>query len=419
MTLPTDMTLRADVSPVAGVAQGSTRAPVPERQFETLAAAGMPTEIAFGEGSLELLPEVLDRAGIRRAFVVASRGTIDRGLPTPFEQLFFGIDIHVFSDFEPVPKLDDLRRSLKQAKDYEPRAFVAIGGGTAMDLAKATALLASQGDAAPESFLGGQRKITAPRRDLLVLIPTTSGTGSEVTQFAVIYIGKEKFSLDHPYAAADHAIVDPRLSWTMPSTLAAVTGLDALSQAIESYWSVKSTEVSRGCATAAIKLILANLPSACLDPTRPARERMCLAALRAGQAINITRTTASHAVSYPLTALYGIPHGQACALTLPQFLHYNALVEPRDVLDPRGADHVRARIRDILELLGAATPEMGRQRVTDMMTLVGLETRLSAFGIAEREIDDIVARSFNPERIANNPRRVTKTALREMLMETL
>jgi alcohol dehydrogenase class IV len=413
------MTSLADASPRAGAAHSSMQVPAPGRQADPAAAAGIATEIAFGEGAVDRLPELLHRTGIRRVFVVASRGTLGRGLPTPFERLFCGVDTHVFSDFEPVPKLGDLHKSLREARKYDARAVVAIGGGTAMDIAKATALLASQDDSAPESFLLGQRAITAPRRQLLVLIPTTSGTGSELTQFAVVYIDKQKFSLDHPYAAADHALIDPRLTWSMSPALGAVTGLDALSQAIESYWSVKSTEVSRAYAADAIKLILVNLPLACLDPTPTARERMCLAAMRAGQAINITRTTAAHAVSYPLTALHGIPHGHACALTLPHFLAYNALVGPRDVLDPRGEDHVRASIREILKLLGAATPEVGRHRLTDLMRSIGLQTRLSAFGVTEPGIADIVARSFNPERVANNPRRVTKTALREMLIETL
>jgi alcohol dehydrogenase class IV len=413
------MTFLADASPMAGAGHNSMQVPAPGRQADPAAATGIATEIVFGEGAIDRLPELLRRAGVRRVFVVASRGTIGRGLRTSFERLFHGVDTHVFSDFVPVPKLGDLQKSLAEARKYDTQAIVAIGGGTAMDIAKATALLASQEDAAPESFLLGQRAITAPRRHLLVLIPTTSGTGSELTQFAVVYIDKQKFSLDHPYAAADHALIDPRLTWSMSPALGAVTGFDALSQAIESYWSVKSTEVSRAYAADAIKLILENLPLACLAPTRMARERMCLAAMRAGQAINITRTTAAHAVSYPLTALYGIPHGHACALTLPHFLAYNALVGPRDVLDPRGEDHVRASIREILKLLGAATPEMGRRRLTALMTSIGLQTRLSAFGVTERGIADIVARSFNRERVANNPRRVTETALREMLIETL
>jgi alcohol dehydrogenase class IV len=413
------MTLLAEVSPMAGAGHSSMQVPAPMRQADPASTTRIATEIVFGEGAVGRLPELHHRAGVRRVFVVASRGTLGRCPPTFFERLFRGVDTQIFSDFEPVPKLAALQKSLGEARKYDAQAFVAIGGGTAMDIAKATALLASQDDAAPESFLLGQRAITTPRRQLLVLVPTTSGTGSELTQFAVVYIDKQKFSLDHPYAAADHALIDPSLTWSMSPALGAVTGLDALSQAIESYWSVKSTEVSRAYAADAIKLVLVNLPLACLDPTRMARERMCLAAMRAGQAINITRTTAAHAVSYPLTALYGIPHGHACALTLPHFLVYNALVGPRDVLDPRGEDHVRARIGEILKLLGAATPEMGRHRLTALMTSIGLPTRLSAFGVTERGIDDIVARSFNPDRVANNPRRVTKAALRKMLIETL
>lgn len=413
------MTPFAEASPAADARSSALLLPAPVRQADHGPPYRTATEVAFGEGSVERLPQLLSRSGVGRAFVIVSRGTLSRGLPTSFSRLFRGVDIRIFSDFEPVPRIGDLRKSLGEARSFDAEAFVAIGGGTAMDIAKATALLASQEEADPELFLLGQRAIANPRRQHLILIPTTGGTGSELTQFAVVYIDKRKFSLDHPYAAADYALIDPRLTWSMPHTLAAVTGLDALSQAMESYWSVKSTAASRAHAAAAIKLVLVNLPRACLDPTRTARERMSLAAMWAGQAINITRTTAAHAVSYPLTALYGIPHGHACALTLPGFLAYNAQVGPGDVLDPRGEHHVRTSIREILALLGVATPEKGRQKLTDFTTSLGLPSRLSAFGVTEQGISDIVAASFNPERVANNPRRVTKTALQEMLIEIL
>src|SRR4051812_30403060 len=146
------MRFLADVSPMAGPGHSSMQVPAPMRQADPASAIRIATEIVFGEGAVGRLPELLHRAGVRRVFVVASRGTLGRGPPTFFERLFRGVDTHIFSDFEPVPKLGALQKSLEEARKYDAQAFVAIGGGTAMDIAKATALLASQNDAAPESF---------------------------------------------------------------------------------------------------------------------------------------------------------------------------------------------------------------------------------------------------------------------------
>jgi len=380
----------------------------------------MQPRILFGEGALDHLPELLRRSQGDRVLLLASAGTMQVGrLRKSPQELLSRFDVRIFSDFKPVPKLGDLRAALKMAAERPPDAIVGLGGGTAMDLAKLTALLACQPDPDPEPFLRGQRSIASPRTCLLILVPTTSGTGSEVTQFAVLYIGKQKYSLDHPYILADYALVDPSLTWSMPPQLTASTGMDVISQAIESYWSVRSTETSRDRAVDAIRLAAANLVAACRNPTRLVRERMSLAALWAGEAINITRTTAAHAASYPLTAYFGIPHGHACALTLPHFLGYNANVTDNDALDPRGVAFVRARIQEIAQTLGRATPEAGRTWLTELTSSIGLAPRLGALGVPPEAVDLIVEQGVNPERAANNPRRVAKQALRDLLLEIL
>ena len=142
---------------------------------------------------------------------------------------------------------------------------------------------------------------------------------------------------------------------------------------------------------------------------------MSKAAYLAGRAINVTRTTAPHAVSYPLTAHFGVPHGHAVALTLGEFLVYNSRVSDDDVTDPRGTSHVRRVVDELVQMLGCETAEEGRERVRAMMRAIGLATELSALGIPSPAAADLVVRQVNVERMVNNPRALNSDRLRDIL----
>jgi len=192
--------------------------------------------------------------------------------------------------------------------------------------------------------------------------------------------------------------------------------MDALSQAIESYWSINANDESKKFAREAIELIISNLITAVNEPNISARLTMAKAANLAGKAINITRTTASHAVSYPLTSYFGIPHGHAVALTLPAMLEYNAGVNDDDVLDPRGCKYVQKTINEITCLCGKNDAAAAKQAISDLMQTAGLETRLSRLGVnTQKDTETIINNSFNSGRAKNNPRRLTKKALRAIL----
>jgi alcohol dehydrogenase class IV len=254
----------------------------------------------------------------------------------------------------------------------------------------------------------------APAADVpLVAIPTTAGTGAETTQFAVVYIGRIKHSIDHAALRPNVAIVDPALTASIGPRASAASGMDALAQGIESIWSVASTAHSRRAATRAVRLALSCLEAAVVEGTREGRIGMSMAAHLSGLAINETRTTASHAASYPLTARHGIPHGHAVALTLPAMLEFNAGVGPDDVLDPGGVVAARAKLGVVLDVLGVPDAAAGRRRLLDLMTRLGLETTLGELGITD--LDPLVAEGFNPARAGNNPRRHTPEVLRSML----
>ena len=142
---------------------------------------------------------------------------------------------------------------------------------------------------------------------------------------------------------------------------------------------------------------------------------MAQAALLAGQAINVTRTTVPHAVSYALTTLFNIPHGHSCALTLPAFLLYNAQVSEPDVLDPRGVEWVRQRIKEVLELLHVSSAEEGRAQLLRVVEDTGLESSLSRLGLGAADVERILNFGFDWNRASNNPRRLTEAGLREVL----
>lgn len=373
------------------------------------------TRIHFGEGAVHGLPEILAAGRPRRILLVCGRDSYEAsGARKIVEQLPDGLQVERFADFSVNPKLADIEHGIRKVREVEPDTVLAIGGGTAMDIAKIICVLADE-EGEARDYIERTRVLRGRRRRGLVLVPTTAGTGSEVTCFGVVYVDQVKHSLDHPCFASDDALVDPQLTWSMSPRLTAVTGLDALSQAVESYWSIRSTDVSRDWAAQAIRLVLEHLEDACLRPTPRARVEMARAALLAGRAINITRTTAPHAVSYPMTGLYDIPHGHACALTLPRFLLYNSAVSGEDALDPRGVEFVRRRMEELVRLLEAGSPEDACAGLEERMRRCGLETRLSELRLDGEARERIILLGFNPDRVGNNPRRLTPEGLRGIL----
>lgn len=374
----------------------------------------MSASVVMGEGTGETVAARLAGLGLRRPLLVAGRTSWTRSGAEAAIGFDLPADVPPFRELGGQPRIEDIRAGIEHLRRTDADCVLGVGGGTALDLAKSISLLADQ-DGPPEAYATGARPLDRPRSRPLVLVPTTAGTGSEVTPFSVVWIGTRKYSLDHPWVAADLAVVDPLLTRSQSREVTASTGLDALSQAVESYWAVRSTPASRSRAALALNLALQHILPACIEPGPESRRGMSEAALAAGQAIAVSRTTASHAVSYPLSALFGIPHGHACALTLPGMLVFNAGVTDDDVQDPRGARFVRRRIDELLEALDAGSPEEGCGRLTALVASTGLPTRLSELGLQAEDLARVVDQGFNPDRVTNNPRRLTRQALEAIL----
>lgn len=357
---------------------------------------------------------VVARADAKRVLLFTGGASYESsGAAAAIEPILRGLEVERISSVTPNPTLEEVELAVARHRAFNPELVIAAGGGSVIDLAKAVRLLATQ-EAQPRDVVTGLTEVM-PAETPLIAIPTTSGTGSEATHFAVVYVDGVKFSLAHESARPDFAILDPLLTYTLPPSLTAITGLDALSQAMESLWSVKSTPESQSIARRSLRLSRSAIATAVHRPSPQSRADMFEAAHLSGEAIDISMTTASHALSYVLTTDHEVPHGHAVALTLGAVLEYNAGVTPEDCLDPRGVRHVTGVIDEILAILGASDPTSGRRTVEELVASLGLEPTLEGVGAGSQEARLRIAQSVNPQRLANNPRRLTSAGLVELI----
>ena len=311
-----------------------------------------------------------------------------------------------------LPTLSEGALHAERLRRHPSAQVLAVGGGTAIDCAKLIGVLAANpGNAV--ALVTGERPIEASSRPLAA-VPTTAGSGSEATHFAVVYVDGVKYSLEHESMRPRWVTLDPDLTKSQPPAVAAAAGLDAVCQSMESMWSVRSTPNSVALAREALTLSAGSLVAAVRAPADDVRAAMCRAAHLAGQAIDITRTTAPHALSYGLTSRFGVAHGHAVALTLGEIWHYNWEVTEQDVVDPRGVNHVRDVMRTVGNIMGCVDPSDASSVVADLVSHCGLPTRLRELGLQR---DDLltVADSVNPDRLRNNPRRLTRDQIVQLL----
>ena len=367
------------------------------------------------EDALSEVGGIIERhSADRLLFIVDESAYAACGADVVLQPILRSCTLSRFSGFELNPKIGDIERGVQQSRAFSPDMVIALGGGTAIDLGKLIAALSCQPDS-PRDIVTGQASII-DNGPPLIAIPTTAGTGSEATQVAVAYVDGEKYSVSHASILPNYAVVDPRLTHSLPASVTAATGLDAFCQAIESIWAVGATDESIGYATDAARHALQHLVQATKEPTPEARLGMCQASHLAGKAINISKTTAPHALSYALTSRHNIPHGVAVTMTLSSMLAYNARVTAEDCADPRGARHVLQRISIIIELLEAATVAEACQRIDRLVADVGCPISLAEAGIQnEQQLRQIVS-SVNAQRLANNPRKTNPEALLQLLL---
>ncbi|MGE7385278.1 phosphonopyruvate decarboxylase [Streptomyces sp. NPDC004126] len=370
-------------------------------------------EIISGPGSAGRLPEVLDASGARRVLVVAS----DRALARSGVLGLLGDRPHrVFSGFRANPDLDDVLAGCALRDDWGPDLVLGVGGGSALDVAKMVRILPADRTAALDQLHGRaagevRHRVSGP----LVLVPTTAGTGSEVTQFATVFDGDRKLSLDHECVTADIAVVDARLAGSCPAHVTSSCAFDALCHAVESYWARRSTPRSREHAARALRLLLPLTltgGTGITAPTAGERETLATASMEAGRAITITRTTAAHACAYALTRTYGVPHGVACLLNLQWLYAYNREHAASGCTDARGPEFLAERLAELDELTGAGGAAGGSAaHFGRMLTEAGWSNRLRDHGVPRDGLPELVAGISSVQRAANNPVRLDEAAV--------
>jgi len=355
-----------------------------------------PTAVYAGRGAVARLPAVLRDLAATRVLVVHGTTSYDRcGAAPVVGSLPRWWPTAHYAAARPNPTVELVAAGLAYAREVAPDTVVGIGGGSALDLAKAIAVLSTQ-DGEPAAYLAGRRELDGGRHRL-VLVPTTCGSGSEVTRFATVYSGHEKRSLDHPSLYADVALVDPAVSASVPPEPAAAAGADALAQAVESWWAVAGTPTSRDLARRAVGLLAPALGGG------PGGD-LALGATLAGAAIDLTRTTAAHALSYPLTARLGIPHGLAVALHLRWLLDHVGGVTADDCDHPDGPEAVRAIVGDLY----ATT----RPLLDQLLRAGGQPGGLAGLRLEPGGWHGIWARALDSVRARNTPRRVSAEDVR-------
>jgi alcohol dehydrogenase len=328
-----------------------------------------PVRIASGAGSFGRLRDLAPATGT--VLLVTTAGFTRRGL-TARIRLQLGEDrVLVHDSVTPNPELADLDHATVCFKAEPIRCIVALGGGSVMDVGKTLSVTLACDEKQPlHHVLRMGREHVWCKRMPVIAIPTTSGTGAEVTPFATIWdtVNHKKYSVAGEHVFPTHALIDPELTVTLPAQETLHTALDAISHALESLWNKNRTPISTAYSIQAITMAQQALPLILQEPGNLAeRGRMQHASLLAGLAISQTRTAIAHSISYPLTTHFGVPHGLACSFTLPVLLKANienlarqphernmlsALVELLDKLDLGSKIKEYASTADILALQG-------------------------------------------------------------------
>ena len=299
-----------------------------------------------------------------------------------------------FSDFSPNPKYEQVCTGVEKFNSNNCDAIVAIGGGSAMDVAKCIKLFCKMNS--NENYLTQEFFDTEIP---LIAVPTTAGTGSESTRYAVIYYNDEKQSVTHDCIVPNYAILDSSLLKTLPLYQKKCAMLDALCQGIESWWSVNSTDESKEYSKIAVETIMQNWRPYIFEDDDNAAEQIMLASNYAGRAINIAQTTAPHAFSYKLTSLYGIPHGHAVAVCLPVIWSY-MVRNLANCIDIRGMRYVISIFSGITISVGCLSIDQAIIKLYQMMEAMDLANLVSI----NREEDLIILSSaVNKDRMKNNP----------------
>ena len=360
-------------------------------------------KIIWLDGDYTEIEQYITERKIRKVFLVCDGAFDFLNIAHSVDALEHkGIKIVKFTGFTPNPRYEEVVAGVELFRKENCEMILAIGGGSAIDVAKCVKLYSDM------DVTGNYLEQTiVPNKIPFVAMPTTAGTGSEATRYAVIYYNGEKQSVTHESCIPEVVLMDSSVLQTLPLYQKKATMLDALCHAIESFWSVNSTESSRAYSVQAISRILNNVEAYLQNEEKGCRE-MLIAANIAGKAINITQTTAGHAMCYKLTSLYGIAHGHAAALCVAVLWPY-MLQNADKCIDPRGSGYLETVWKEIAVAMGKSTSEQAVEVYLQLLNSLELE-------IPEMKETDysLLKKSVNPVRLKNNPVELTEESIEKL-----
>ena len=362
-----------------------------------------PVTIRFGEGIVKEVKDVAASMGCKRGILVSDPFFLTNGLADKIVKDSDGTLVCVYGEVSPNPEVKEVDACAKLIRENDIEFVVALGGGSALDCAKASATMCFREGESVRTYHG--TGVPMPQKHLpLIAVPTTAGTGSEVTCVSVLSDhanGKKAPIVSEGFYPAA-AIIDPELTYTMPPQVTAGTGIDVLSHAIEGYWSKGHQPICDVLAMHAAELVFKYVYRAYRKPDdEEAREKMCEASLIAGLAFTLPKTTSSHACSFPLTNIYHIPHGEACGLTLDYFIRINAKGEGGE------------RVEEFARRIGFKDAEEMADAVLELKKKMGLRCDLKDLELDDDQIAELVRISRHPN-LYNNPVEITDEMLDEM-----
>ncbi len=365
-----------------------------------------PTQIHFGQGMIRSLPDVMKDCGGTKPLVVIDPGLENAGIDKQIIDALntAGVKSTIFSNVDPEPGLKLADLAADTARQNECDCVVGAGGGSAMDIAKAAAILLTNGGRAVDYL--GLGKITKPGVPK-IMIPTSAGTGAEVT-FTAVFINEEtgsKGGMNGDPLYPEAAILDPGLTTSLPPGVTASTGLDALAHALEAYTSVQAHPVSEMYSLEAIDLIAGNIRAAYADGRNmEARSNMLLASLLGGKALAMAGVGLVHAMAYPLGGMFGIAHGLANAVLLPYVTEYNVignLEKHANLAALFGYDTSALPIREAAELAADGLFQLNMD--------LNIPPTLADINVAEEKIPEMADIALTVARpVENNPRQPSR-----------
>jgi alcohol dehydrogenase class IV len=385
--------------------------------------------VVFGSGSIKKLNTILERYQAKNVLIVTDPGIKNAGILKIVTDLLEEANLNfvVYDKTLPEPPISTAVECYEFAKkEQDTDVIIGLGGGSSIDLAKIMALLVRYGGH-PRDYFGGENLVPGPIAPLIA-IPTTAGTGSEVTSVAVLNDTENniKVGISDNNLRPTVALLDPELTIGLPPYITACSGIDALSHAIEAYTAKDfkyiqaqgellfqgANPISDALALEAIRLIVKNLTLAVQQGSNiEARSNMLMGSLLAGMAFSNAGTAAAHALAYPIGGLCKSPHGELTGLLLPYVMEYNIGVVPEKLAKIAEAFDLDVRNLNVQEAASIAVEE-----VYQLVEAIGLPTKLSSIGIKESDLEEIAEKALPIERlIRNNPRVPTKASFVELL----